>query len=119
MVTDAYGLAGVSARQGGRSTIHNMTGSSQASVDDTRRHVVVIGAGAVGSATAIEALGAGLRLTVLEPDEPGGTQAASFGNAAWLSPHSVVPPALHGAWWVPGPMFYVSCRCFSLWLNPG
>jgi D-amino-acid dehydrogenase len=40
---------------------------------DARRHVVVIGAGAVGSATAVEALRAGLRVTVLEPEEPGGT----------------------------------------------
>ncbi|MEP6723042.1 MAG: FAD-dependent oxidoreductase, partial [Variovorax sp.] len=68
-----------------------MTVPKQFSAIDTRRHVVVIGAGAVGSATAIEALRAGLRVTVVEPDEPGGTQATSYGNAGWLSSHSVVP----------------------------
>lgn len=62
------------------------------------RHVVVIGAGAVGCATAIEALRLGLRVTVLEAASPGGEQATSYGNAGWLSSHSVVPPALPGAW---------------------
>ncbi|SEF24796.1 FAD-dependent oxidoreductase [Variovorax sp. NFACC27] len=77
--------------------------SSAAGAADDRRHVVVIGAGAVGSATAIEALRAGLRVTVVEPGEPGGPHATSYGNAGWLSSHSVVPPALPGAWLkVPG-----------------
>ncbi len=62
------------------------------------RHAVVIGAGAVGCATAIEALRAGLRVTVVEPAAPGEADAASHGNAGWLSSHSVVPPALPGAW---------------------
>jgi len=63
----------------------------------------VIGAGAVGSATAVEALRAGLRVSVVEPGEPGGPQATSYGNAGWLSSHSVLPPALPGAWrQVPG-----------------
>lgn len=65
---------------------------------DTRRHVVVIGAGAVGCASAIEALRQGLRVTVVEAAEPGGEQATSYGNAGWLSSHSVIPPALPGAW---------------------
>ena len=81
-----------------RSTIRNMTVARQFSAVDTRRHVVVIGAGAVGSATAVEALRAGLGVTVVEPGEPGGAQATSYGNAGWLSSHSVVPPALPGAW---------------------
>ncbi|WP_366928620.1 FAD-dependent oxidoreductase [Variovorax sp.] len=46
-----------------------------------RRHAVVIGAGAVGSATAIEALRAGLRVTVVPPGEPAAPQATSSGHA--------------------------------------
>jgi len=64
----------------------------------TGHHVVVIGAGAVGCASAIEALRRGWRVTLLEPGEPGGEQATSYGNAGWLSSHSVIPPALPGAW---------------------
>ncbi|SFO02803.1 D-amino-acid dehydrogenase [Variovorax sp. PDC80] len=80
-----------------------------------RRHAVVIGAGAVGSATAIEALRAGLRVTVVEPGEPGAPQATSYGNAGWLSSHSVVPPALPGAWrkvpgWLADPLGPLAVR---------
>jgi D-amino-acid dehydrogenase len=79
------------------------------------RHVVVIGAGAVGSATAIEALRAGLRVTVVEPGEPGAEHATSYGNAGWLSSHSVVPPALPGAWrkvpgWLADPLGPLAVR---------
>lgn len=66
--------------------------------DDPRRHVVVIGQGAVGCATAIEAMRAGLRVTVVEPHVPGAPHATSYGNSGWLSSHSVLPPALPGAW---------------------
>lgn len=62
------------------------------------RHVVVIGTGAVGAASALEILRAGHRVTLVDPAPPGGDQAASYGNAGWLSPHSVVPPATPGAW---------------------
>ena len=42
-------------------------------------------------------------MTILEPGEPGGPQAASFGNAGWLSSHSVLPPSAPGLWrQVPG-----------------
>ncbi|OYX86931.1 MAG: amino acid dehydrogenase [Azorhizobium sp. 35-67-5] len=61
-------------------------------------HVVVIGAGIVGAATAVELLRDGHRVTVIEPGTPGGTQAASFGNGAWLSPASVVPMSMPGLW---------------------
>jgi D-amino-acid dehydrogenase len=61
-------------------------------------HVVVIGAGIVGAATALEALAAGFRVTIIEPGEPGGEQAASYGNGCWLSPMSVIPPAMPGLW---------------------
>jgi len=97
------------------STILVMTVARSFSPGGGRRHVVVIGAGAVGSATAIEALRAGLRVTVLEPGEPGGPQATSYGNAGWLSSHSVVPPALPGAWrkvpgWLADPLGPLALR---------
>src|ERR1700751_2817979 len=63
-----------------------------------RRRVVIIGAGATGAASAIEILRDGHHVTIIEPDEPGGTQAASYGNAGWLSSHSVIPPAEPGVW---------------------
>jgi D-amino-acid dehydrogenase len=62
------------------------------------RHVAIIGAGAVGVISAIEALRDGHRVTLIDPGEPGGTQAASYGNAGWLSSHSVIPPAEPGVW---------------------
>ena len=64
----------------------------------TGRHVAIIGAGAVGVISAIEALRDGHRVTLIDPGEPGGTQAASYGNAGWLSSHSVIPPAEPGIW---------------------
>jgi D-amino-acid dehydrogenase len=62
------------------------------------RHVAVIGAGAVGAASALELLRDGNRVTIIEPGEPGGEQAASYGNGCWLSPMSVIPPAGPGTW---------------------
>jgi D-amino-acid dehydrogenase len=61
-------------------------------------HVAVIGAGAIGAVSAIELLRDGHRVTIIEPAVPGGEQAASYGNAGWLSTHSVIPPAEPGAW---------------------
>jgi D-amino-acid dehydrogenase len=66
--------------------------------EGSARHVVIIGAGAVGVISAIEALRDGHRVTLLDPCEPGGIQAASYGNAGWLSSHSVIPPAEPGVW---------------------
>lgn len=62
------------------------------------RHVAVIGAGIEGAASALELLRAGHRVTIVEPAEPGGEQAASFGNAGWLSTMSVIPPSSPGLW---------------------
>ena len=89
--------------------------SEHRTIDRRTRHAVVIGAGAIGSASAIEALRAGLRVTVVEPDEPGGRHATSYGNAGWISSHSVVPPALPGAWrkvpgWLADPFGPLSLR---------
>ncbi len=61
-------------------------------------HVVVIGAGIVGAATAVELLRDSHRVTIVEPGDPGGEQAASYGNGCWLSPSSVVPMSVPGLW---------------------
>ena len=62
------------------------------------RHVVVIGAGIVGAASAVELLRDGHRVTILEPGSPGGEQAASYGNGTILGVGSVVPVSLPGLW---------------------
>ncbi|WP_019906962.1 FAD-dependent oxidoreductase [Methylobacterium sp. 77] len=64
----------------------------------TGRHVVIIGSGAVGTVSAIECLRMGHRVTVIDPGQPGGEQATSYGNAGWLSSHSVIPPGEPGMW---------------------
>ncbi len=60
--------------------------------------VCVIGAGIVGACAALEALRDGHEVTILDPGPPGGEQAASYGNGCWLSPMSVIPPAVPGLW---------------------
>ncbi|MCR0985482.1 NAD(P)/FAD-dependent oxidoreductase [Roseomonas populi] len=62
------------------------------------RHLVVIGAGILGACTALHALDRGFRVTLIDPGEPGGEQAASYGNGCWLSVMSVLPPAGPGLW---------------------
>lgn len=65
--------------------------------------VVVIGAGVVGAHAAVQLVERGLGVVLVDPGPPGGEQAASYGNAAWLSSHSILPPATPGAWkQVPG-----------------
>ncbi len=61
-------------------------------------HSVIIGGGILGACTALELLRAGHRVTIIEPGVPGGEQAASYGNGCWLSPMSVIPPAMPGLW---------------------
>jgi D-amino-acid dehydrogenase len=69
----------------------------------TDLHAVVIGAGIIGAASAVELLRDGQRVTLLEPGEPGGEHAASYGNGGWLSPPSVLPVSMPGLWkQVPG-----------------
>ena len=60
----------------------------------TPLHVAVVGAGIVGACTAWELLRDGHLVTLIEPAKPGGEQAASYGNGAWLSPSSVVPMSM-------------------------
>ena len=61
-------------------------------------HVVVIGAGIVGAACALELLRDGHRVTIVEPGEPGGEQAASYGNGTLLNPSSIIPMSSPGIW---------------------
>ncbi|MEY8840458.1 NAD(P)/FAD-dependent oxidoreductase [Cribrihabitans sp. XS_ASV171] len=71
--------------------------------------VVVIGAGVVGAHAAFQLAERGLTGILVDPGPPGGEQAASYGNAAWLSSHSILPPASPGIWrqvpgWLSDPM---------------
>ena len=80
-----------------------------------QKHVVIIGAGIIGATSAYQCLNAGLRVTLVEPEQPGDEQAASFGNAGWLSSHSVLPPAAPGAWkhvptWLTDPLGPLAIR---------
>ncbi|MBI3495677.1 MAG: FAD-binding oxidoreductase [Proteobacteria bacterium] len=61
-------------------------------------HVTVLGAGVVGVCTALALRHTGFEVSLIDPGEPGGEQAASFGNAGWLSPASVVPISMPGLW---------------------
>jgi D-amino-acid dehydrogenase len=62
------------------------------------RAVAVVGAGIVGVCCALELIEAGWAVTLVEPAEPGGAQAASHGNGGWISPASVVPMSTPGLW---------------------
>jgi len=62
------------------------------------KHVVVIGAGAIGAVTAVELLRLGHRVTIVDPEEPGGEHGASYGNSGWMSPCLVVPLSQPGLW---------------------
>lgn len=82
---------------------------------NTPEHVVVIGAGIVGAASAFNLVQAGHRVTIIEPGDPGDTHATSYGNAGWLSSHSVLPPASPGVWkqvpkWLADPLGPLAIR---------
>ena len=62
------------------------------------KHVVVIGAGIIGASCALALLKDGCRVTILDPEKPGGRQAASYGNGAWINPASIVPMSMPGLW---------------------
>lgn len=60
--------------------------------------VAVIGAGIVGLCTALEVQRSGHHVLLVEPDKPGGRQAASYGNATWINPAAIMPISLPGLW---------------------
>lgn len=62
----------------------------------TLKHVVVIGAGIVGTATALWAQRAGMRVTLIDRLPPG--EGASFGNGGVLASCAVVPVPVPGLW---------------------
>ncbi len=62
------------------------------------RHVVVVGSGIIGASCAAELTGRGFRVTLVDQALPGGTQAASYGNGAFLSPASIIPMSFPGMW---------------------
>ena len=89
--------------------------SPPVSTMNPRLHVVIIGAGIVGAASAFNCLEAGHQVTLVEPGVPGDEQASSYGNAGWLSSHSVLPQAFPGVWrkvpgWLLDPLGPLSIR---------
>ena len=67
-------------------------------------HFTVLGAGAVGTCSALDLLRAGRRVTLVDRDEPG--RGASFGNAGIVQTSGVVPIATTGVLKkVPGMLF--------------
>lgn len=65
--------------------------------------VIVIGAGIIGAATALHLSREGMLVTLCDAGEPGGEQAASYGNGGWISPASIIPMSMPGLWkQVPG-----------------
>src|SRR4051812_5975198 len=66
--------------------------------DSTPLRIAVIGAGIVGAVTAWELIKDGHEITLIEPGEPGGPEAASYGNGAWISPASIIPMSMPGLW---------------------
>lgn len=67
------------------------------------RKVVVIGAGIIGAFAAWELLEDGHDIVILDAEEPGGRQGASYGNGAWIMESSLLPVSVPGLWrQVPG-----------------
>lgn len=67
------------------------------------RTVAVIGGGIVGLFTALKLQDRGFAVQLIEPDQPGGRQAASYGNGTWINEGAIIPISLPGLWkTVPG-----------------
>lgn len=68
------------------------------------RRVAVVGAGVVGTATALALVRGGFQVTLFDPDGPG--RGCSFGNATVIGDYGVVPVQTPGiVWRVPGMLF--------------
>lgn len=61
------------------------------------KHLCVVGAGVVGTATALYLRRDGHRVTLIDRGPPG--EATSFGNAAVIEPHGVIPVPSPGVLW--------------------
>ena len=61
---------------------------------DRPRSVIVIGAGVIGTACALQLVRAGLDVRLIDPNPPG--SGCSSGNAGSISEESIVPIALPG-----------------------
>jgi D-amino-acid dehydrogenase len=73
-------------------TVTAAGGAARAAPSDA--HVVVVGAGVIGSCIAYRLRTRGLRVTLVDRDEPG--RGCSFGNSGAISPGSVAPLAMPG-----------------------
>ena len=62
----------------------------------TRDEATVIGAGIVGICCALSLIEKGVRVRLIDRDEPG--QGASYGNAGVISPWSCIPQSMPGIW---------------------
>lgn len=60
--------------------------------------VVVVGAGMIGAFAARELVRDGHHVTILDTGDPGGRQAASYGNGAWIMASSLLPVSVPGLW---------------------
>lgn len=69
-------------------------GAGRRLADGAARSALVVGAGVIGTACALQLARAGLRTTLVDWQDPG--QGASAGNAGCLSAQSIVPIALPG-----------------------
>ena len=63
---------------------------------DNQQEVAIIGAGIIGICCALSLLERGVRVRLIDRDEPG--QGASLGNAGVVSPWSSVPQSMPGLW---------------------
>ena len=61
-------------------------------------HIGIVGAGIVGASCALVLARQGHRVTLFDPEVPGGPHAASHGNGGWISPASVLPMSTPGLW---------------------
>jgi D-amino-acid dehydrogenase len=75
-----------------------MSTRADVNTSPSARHIVVIGGGIVGACCALALIKDGHRVTIVEPAEAGGQQAASYGNGAFLSPASIIPMSMPGLW---------------------
>src|SRR5690606_18444359 len=60
--------------------------------------VCVIGGGVVGLFSALALQDQGKQVSLIEREEIGGRQGASFGNGCWINPGAIMPMSLPGLW---------------------